>query len=138
VNDSTEKLKADLVKLGDEFRARLGQVVPKRHAAYHGMWKAATHYFRALQKFEVGEYAEQELMDANKACEAALGDGLFIDEEDDERFHKFWDEANYLAEKGSERRQTPDGLRSLWISDGRAFGDLYRQLRKDFYNRLLG
>jgi len=138
VNASTERLKAELTKSGDEFRARLGQIVPREHAAYHSMWAAASQYFRALQKYEDEDqgYPEQELQEAEKGCEKALGEALLALEEDEEQFHDLWQDMNYLREKGYERRGTSDGLRSLWREEGRRLGEKYKSLRASFASRI--
>lgn len=135
---SVEGVKAGLTKVGDEFRAELGQVVPRRHGAYHGMWAAASQYFSALQKFEAGVFAEDELKAANTACEVARGQALLADNEDEGRFDAFWQEMHFIFEKGEQRKGTLDGIRSLWLAEGRGLGDKHEELRDAFAKKLLG
>jgi hypothetical protein len=136
VNASTEKLKAELTMSGDQFRAKLDQVITKQHAGYHALWAAASKYFRALQKFEAAQFADQELKDADKACEEAHGQSLLIENKDESVFYDFWQEAAFLHEKGEAKRDLPEGLRSIWREEGRALGNKYDQLRELFKERL--
>jgi hypothetical protein len=136
VAESTERLKADLVQSGDVFRAELAQLVPKRHAAYHAMWAAASMYFRALQKFEGGVFAADELKAANTSCEGALGQALLADQADKDTFTDFWQECNFLFEKGEDRKDTPPGLTSLWRNEGRNFGRKFEELQDMLSKRL--
>jgi hypothetical protein len=136
VNASTEKLKAELTKSGDVFRAELNQLAPRRHAAYHVMWASLVQYFRAVQKFEAGIYEEAKLKEAEKACEDASGQALLAEQADDDTFHDFWQEMNRLHELGEDKRELPDGLRTLWRNEGRELGNRYHEVRQIFANRL--
>jgi hypothetical protein len=136
VNASTENLKAELTRSGDVFRAELNQLAPRRHAAYHAIWAALVQYFRAVQKFEAGVFDEAALKAAEKACEDAGGQALLVDQADDDTFHDFWQEMNRLRELGEEKRELPDGLRTLWRNEGRALGNQYHDVRQIFADRL--
>ena len=134
---SVETTKAGLTKTGDEFRAVLGQVVPRQHAAYHAMWAAVSQYFSALQRFETGEYPELDLKEAIKACEVARGQALLADPEDEAKFGAFWQEATYIRETAEKRLDTPDGVRAVWIANGVQLGKKYLELREVFDYSLL-
>jgi hypothetical protein len=136
VNASTEFLKADLTKSGDTFRAELNQLAPRRHAAYHALWAALAKYFRAVQKFEAGVFDEDALKEAEKACDDASGQSLLVDQADDDAFHNFWQEMTRLYEIGEEKRNLPDGLRTLWRNEGRDLGNHYQEVRQIFATRL--
>lgn len=137
VNASTELLKADLTKSGDAFRAELGQLAPRRHAAYHTMWAALAKYFRVVQKFEAGVFDEEELKAAEKACDEASGQTLLVDQVDNDTFHNFWQELTYLYETAEPKKDLPDGLRTLWRNEGRNLGTHYEEVRQNFAARLL-
>jgi hypothetical protein len=135
VNASTERLKADLTKSGDVFRAELNQLAPRRHAAYHAMWAALSQYFRAVQKFEGGIFDESALKQADKACVDASGLTLLVDKVDDETFHSFWQQLNFLYET-AEQKRSPDDLRALWQNEARNLGNGYSEVRESFAARL--
>jgi hypothetical protein len=136
VNETTERLKADLTKSGDTFRAELNQLAPRRHAAYHAIWAALAQYFRAVQKFEAGVFDEGGLKAAEQACNEASGQTLLIDQTDDDTFHVFWQELARLSEIAGERRELPDGLRTIWRNEGRNLGNRYQEVRQIFGDRL--
>jgi hypothetical protein len=136
VNASTERLKAELTKSGDVFRAELNQLAPRRHAAYHALWAALAQYFRALQEFEAGIFDEVALTSAEKACEDASGQSLLVDQVDYETFHNFWQEMTRVYEIGQDKRQTANGLQTLWRNEARSLGDLYHTVRNTFADRL--
>jgi hypothetical protein len=136
VNASTELLKADLTKSGDTFRAELNELAPRRHAAYHAVWAALAQYFRAVQKFENGLFDEPALKAADKACDDASGLTLLIDQVDDDTFHSFWQELTHLHEISEDKRNLPDGLRTIWRNEGRSLGERYQEVRQIFATRL--
>jgi hypothetical protein len=135
VNESTERLKADLTKSGDVFRAELNQLAPRRHAAYHAMWAALSQYFRAVQKFEDGVFDEGALKLAEKACVDASGLTLLVSKADDETFHEFWQQLNFLYET-AEQKRSPSDLQALWQNEGRNLGSSYSGVREIFAARL--
>ncbi|WOH58512.1 hypothetical protein [Bradyrhizobium sp. BWC-3-1] len=137
VNESAQLLQAELTKSGDVFRAELNQLVPRRYEAYHAIWTALTQYFRAVQKFEEGIFDEDILKAADKACEDASGHTLLVDQIDQDTFHNFWQELTRLYEIAKEKRDLPDGLRTLWRNEGRTLGLHYQEVREAFANRLL-
>jgi hypothetical protein len=100
------------------------------------MWAALVQYFRAIQKFEAGVFDDAKLKAAEKACEDASGQALLVEQADDDAFHNFWQEMNRLHELGDDKRELPDGLRTLWRNDGRALGNLYYEVRQLFADRL--
>lgn len=137
-NLAIEEFKAELTHTGDVARSELNQLAPRRHAAYHTMWAALTQYFRALQKFEAGEFDRDALVTAEKACNDANGLTLLVEQADDDLFHDFWQELTFVFETGNKRSDTPDGVRTVWRNEGRELGDHYLQVRKAFAARLRG
>ena len=121
----TEKLKAELAKATDEYKLKLA----KRHEAYGTLWAAATTYFSVLQHYQTNEY-RAALIRADKACSAAAGQTLLVDQDDVDAFYDFYQEATALREKGKQREGIPNGLESIWMSDGRAFGEHYLKLKE--------
>lgn len=138
VNESTQLLQAELTRSGDVFRAELNQLVPRRYEAYNAIWSALTLYFRAVQKFEAGIFDEGTLRAADKACEEASAHTLLVDQTDQDTFHALWQELTRLREIAEEKRDLPDGLRTLWRNEGRMLGQHYQEVRETFANRLLG
>src|SRR5208337_3814317 len=67
-----------------------------------------------LLQFKAGVFADEELKSANKACEDALGQALLADSADREIFTGFWQEATFLFETAENRKDTSQGLVSLW------------------------
>jgi hypothetical protein len=113
-------------KSGDEFRAALNQIMPKKVDAYHSMYSAASQYFRALQNFEINEFNEADLDVADKSCKDADGKALLADDDARDAFYDFWQLCTDLKERGEKRKDTPEGLRTIW-RDGRG-----RQLGQEF------
>jgi hypothetical protein len=134
--ESSEHVRAELNKSTEDFKSRLGQIIPKQHEAYHSMWKAVSQYYRALQGYEDGKYAEKELLEADRLCSDAHGQSLLAEPGDVQRFDEFWQEANYLKEEGEAIRQNASGLIELWRSEGRTLGRRYNALREEFSKRL--
>jgi hypothetical protein len=95
-----------------------------------------SQYYRALQGYEDGKYAEKELREADRLCSDARGQSLLAEPEDVQRFDEFWQEANYLKEEGEAIRQNASGLIELWRSEGRTLGRRYNALREEFSKRL--
>ncbi|MCW1994793.1 hypothetical protein [Bradyrhizobium diazoefficiens] len=137
VNESTQLLQAELTRSGDVFRAELDQLVPRRYEAYHAIWAALTQYFRAVQKFEAGIFDEGTLKAADKACDDASAHTLLVDQIDRDTFHALWQELTRLREIAEEKRDLPDGLRTLWRNEGRMLGQHYQEVRERLANHLL-
>jgi hypothetical protein len=121
----------------EELKSRLGQLVPKRHEAYHAMWRAATEYYMALNKLQLGSFPEEEIKEADKTRNVAFGESLLALREDVDNYYSYMQEANYLKERAEEIKDNPDALKSLWRENGREFGLRYEGLRVQFYNRLI-
>ena len=99
------------------------------------MWAALSQYFRAVQKFEDGVFDQDALKLAEKACVDASGLTLLVKKADDETFHEFWQQLNFLYET-AEQKRSPDDLRALWQAGGRNLGSSYSGVREIFAARL--
>ena len=132
VNEATEKLRAELQQRSEDIKARIGQIVPREHEAYHAMWKAASDYFRALQHLQDGEYPEKEITQAEESCKEAVGKSLLAQQEDIDSFYQFWQSATYLKDRASSDRGRRAALIKLWDDEGRQFGVQYSDLRDRF------
>lgn len=137
VNTSTENLKSELNKSLEQFKANLQQLTLKRYDGYHALWSTASQYFYALQDFEIGKYAEESIALADEACKAAFEKSLLVKPEDESAFQDFLQEATFLAEKGRQRKDFPQGLQSIWRGNGRELGLQLINLREKYSKSLL-
>lgn len=137
VNASTARLEAELTRSGDIFRAQLNERIPRRYAAYSTIWAALSQYFRALQKFEAGIFDQEALKAAEKASNDASGQMLLVERTDQDAFHELWQELTRLHEIAEDKRDLPDGLRTIWRNEGRNLGVRYQAVRDVFTKRLL-
>ena len=141
VGEAIEPLKARLAEeVGESIetlKADLGQIVPKRHEAYHAMYDAASKYLKALRQFERKIFAKKDLDEADAACENARSKSLLALQEDVVQFEEFWQEATYIKEEGEKVAADPNALYKLWEKEHGDFGKRYLQLRELFSNRLL-
>src|SRR5260221_8921615 len=88
-----ERLRAQLSQSSEDFKARLGQVIPQRYNGYHEMYKAATKYFFALRELETGVFPNPELKSASDSADEAIGSALIVDQQDRDLFFNYLREA---------------------------------------------
>jgi hypothetical protein len=131
VNAATERLRFELNRSSEDFKARLGQTIPQRYNGYHLMFKAATKYFFAIRRLEEGIYPQEDLKDAATAADEAVGSALIVDKEDRDHFFAFVTGSHLIAETA---RQTQPGedLILLWEKEGKKYGRTYNALEADF------
>jgi hypothetical protein len=131
VNESTERLRAQLSQSSEDFKARLGQVIPQRYNGYHSMFKAATKYFFALRTLEKGIYPSDDLQEAVKSADEAVGSALIVDQEDRELFFDFIREALVIQDV-ARGDQHVEKLKDVWEREGKQFGKHYNDLEREF------
>jgi hypothetical protein len=135
--DLTQSVQESVNSSTEQLKARLGQLVPKKYESYHSMWKAATEYFLALKKLELGEYPESQLEEAEKTRNLAFGESLLAMPEDVEKYYTFMQEVLFIKEKAEDIKRESERLKTLWQNEGPQCGQQYEDLREHFYTRLL-
>ena len=124
------------IRSTEELKARLAQVAPKEHEAYHAMWRAVSQYYRTLAELELGRFSNQSLQDAEEACKTAEGQSLLADPADIGMFYRFWQMAANLRDEAANRQNYSDELRKLWIRDRKSLSDEYNQVKAAFSKRI--
>jgi S1-C subfamily serine protease len=131
VNAATERLKFELNKSSEDFKARLGQTIPQRYNGYHLMFKAATKYFFAIRRLEEGIYPADDLKAASQAADDAIGSSLIVDKEDRDEFFAFVTNSHVIAETARATQPGEDVI-VLWEKEGKKYGRTYSELEEKF------
>jgi hypothetical protein len=135
-NQELTELKGRLdVKLA-EITSRLEQATTLKDEAYGALWKAATKYFIALNRFTRGRYDQPALNEGELALEESLIYIVHVDEADQEIFFDYRREATFVGGEAVAISGDSQALRKLWEDNIGSVFPLYDKLRLEFSKRL--
>jgi hypothetical protein len=118
------------------LKARLTQIAPREHEAYHAMWSAITKYYYALQDLEIGKYNGKAVEEAEASCKDAAAHSLLVDQSHVDAFFRYWQNATYIAETAYNKRSNSQDLKDLWKSEIKGLFQQYAEIKKSFSDRL--